>query len=116
MQRRDKIALQKILKVIEETLEIFKDTSLENFLNNKERQFAMTMSILRIGELVKNLTMNFRKNNPQVKWKAIAGFRDIMAHRYEVINMDDLYNTIKKDFPELKMQIEKILEAEERAE
>lgn len=110
MQRRDKIALQKILGVIAETLEIFGEISLENFMDNKERQFAMALSILRIGELVKNLTAEFRKNNPQVKWKAIAGFRDIIAHKYEAVDMNEVYNTVKKDFPELKMQIEKILE------
>ena len=114
MQRRDRIALQKILEVIEETLEIFGDTSLEKFLNNKERQFAMTMSILRIGELVKNLTMNFRKNNSQVKWKPIAGFRDIIAHKYDIVDMEAVYKTIRDDFPELKLQIEKILEADEQ--
>ena len=113
MQRRDKITLQKILKVLEETLEIFGDTSLEKFLSNKERQFAMTMSILRIGELVKNLTADFRKNNSQVKWKPIAGFRDIIAHKYDIVDMNEVYNTLEKDFPELKLQIEKILEAEE---
>ena len=113
MQRRDKITLQKILKVLEETLEIFRGTSLEKYLGNKERQFAMTMSILRIGELVKNLTMDFRKNNPQVKWKPIAGFRDIIVHKYDIVDMNEVYNTLKKDFPELKSQIEKILEMEE---
>ena len=110
MQHRNKIALQKILEIIKETLEIFEDTSLENFLNNRERQLAMTMLILRIGELVKNLTMEFREKNSQVKWKPIAGFRDIIAHKYDIVDMKEVYSTIKKDFPELKVQIEKILE------
>ncbi len=112
MQHRNKIALQKILEIIKETLEIFEDTSLENFLNNRERQLAMTMLILRIGELVKNLTMEFREKNSQVKWKPIAGFRDIIAHKYDIVDMKEVYSTIKKDFPELKMQIEKILESD----
>ncbi|MBQ6976986.1 MAG: DUF86 domain-containing protein [Selenomonadaceae bacterium] len=112
MQLRDKTALQKILEVIKETLNIFGDTSLENFLNNKERQLAMTMAILRIGELVKNLTMEFRDSNPQVKWKPIAGFRDIIAHKYETVDMEEVYNTVKKNFPELKLQIEQILATE----
>ena len=112
MQHRNKIALQKILDIIKETLEIFGDTSLENFLDNKERQLAMTMSILRMGELVKNVTMDFREKNPQVKWKPIAGFRDIIAHKYDIVDMKEVYNTITKDFPELKAQIEKILESD----
>ena len=72
-------------------------------------KMAMTMAILRVGELVKNLSQEFRIENPQVKWKAIAGFRDIIAHRYEAVDMEEVYKTITEDFPELKMQIEKIL-------
>ena len=46
MQLRDKTALQKILEIIKESLEIFGDIPLEKFLSNKERQLAMAMSIL----------------------------------------------------------------------
>ena len=71
---------------------------------------AMTMAILRVGELVKNLSPEFRIENPQVEWKKIAGFRDIIAHKYDIVDMESVYDTIKYNFPELKMQIEKILE------
>ena len=109
MQHKEKITLQKIFDVIEETEEIFGDTSLENFLKNNERKLAMTLTILRIGELVKNLSQDFRIENAQVKWKSIAGFRDIIAHKYDVLDMNEVYTTIKYELPELKMQIEKIL-------
>ena len=112
MQHKDKIILEKILEIIETYSEIFDGTSLENFLKNLERQSAMTMAILRIGELVKNLSQDFRNKNKQVMWKAIAGFRDIIAHKYEAVDMEEVYSTITKNFPELKSQIEKILETE----
>lgn len=110
MQHKDRIVLQKVLGVIKETEEIFADTLLEDFLKNNERKMAMTMSILRIGELVKNFSPEFRIENPQVEWKKIAGFRDIIAHKYDIVDMESVYDTIKYNFPELKMQIEKILE------
>lgn len=112
MQHRDKIVLQKILEIIEETAEIFADISFENFLKNKERQAAMAMSILRIGELVKNLSQDFRIKNPQVKWKAIAGFRDVIAHKYEAVDKKEIYKTVSRNFPELKMQITEILNSD----
>ena len=112
MQRKDRIVLQKVLGIIEETEEIFADTLIENFLKNNERKMAMTMSILRIGELVKNLSPEFRIENPQVEWKKIAGFRDVIAHKYDIVDMKSVYDTIKYNFPELKTQIEKILESE----
>lgn len=109
MQLRDRIVLQKILGVIEETEEIFSGTLLEDFLKNNERKMAMTMAILRIGELVKNLSQEFRIENLQVEWKKIAGFRDIIAHKYDIVDMESVYDTIKYNFPELKTEIEKIL-------
>ncbi len=73
-------------------------------------QNAEAMIAIKIGEFVKNLTMEFRENYSEVSWKKVAGFRDIVAHRYETLEMESVYNTIKFSYPELKMQIEKILE------
>ena len=109
MQHRDKIALEKIVNAIEEALEVFGNVSEENFLQSKTLKLAMAMSVIRIGELVKTLTMEFREKNSQVEWKAIAGFSDIAAHKYDVIDMKILYYSVKNELPELKRQIEKIL-------
>ncbi len=48
--------------------------------------------------------------NPQIEWKKIAGFRDVIANKYDIIDMESVYDTIKYNFPELKAEIEKILE------
>ena len=108
MQHRDKIALEKIVNAIEEALEVFGNVSEENFLQSKTLKLAMAMSVIRVGELVKTLTPEFREKNPQVEWKAIAGFRDIAAHKYDTLRMRDVYITIKNELPELKAQIKNI--------
>ena len=112
MQHRDKITLQKILVAIDEATEILKNISKEKFLQDTTLKLAMGMSIIRVGELVKALTEEFRKNNSQVSWKEIAGFRDVTAHRYEILDFSRVYMSIKYELPELKSQIEKILENE----
>ena len=110
MQHRDKVTLQKILIAIDEATEILKNVSKEEFLLNNTQKLAMGMSIIRVGELVKNLDFEVRRENPQVEWKDIAGFRDIASHKYDIIDMKEVYDTIKNEFPELKLEIEKILE------
>ena len=110
MQHNDKITLEKILTAINDATEVLGNIAKEEFLKNKTLNLAMGMSIIRVGELVKNLSEEIRKNNPQIEWKAIAGFRDIAAHKYEYLRMRDVYITTKNEFPELKTQIEKILE------
>ena len=110
MQRRDKVVLQKIINAIDVGLKVFNNISMEKFLNDDGMKLSMSMTIIRIGELVKNLSEEFRQKNSQIEWKAIAGFRDIAAHKYETLRMRDVYDTIKNELPELKLQIEKILE------
>ena len=112
MQHRDKISLEKIIDAIEVGLKVFNDMPLEKFLKDDGTKLAMSMTIIRIGELVKNLTPEFRENQKQIAWRDIAGFRDIAAHKYDVIDMKSLHYTIKNELPELKKQIEKILELE----
>ena len=61
MQRSDRIILQKIINAVEVGLKVFNDISLEKFLKDDEMKLAMSMTIIRIGELVKNLSEEIRK-------------------------------------------------------
>ena len=95
MQRRDRIILQKISEVIEETEKIFSDISLEDFLKNSERKTSMGMY------MVKNLSAEFRLENSHIAWKDVAAFRDVVAHRYESLDFSRVHASIKYEFPEL---------------
>ena len=110
MQHRERIALEKICSEIDFALKFVEDMTVENFLADEKTKRAVGMTAINIGELTKHLTPEFRENYPQVEWKNAARFRDIVAHKYETLNMLDVYETVTKDFPEMKSQIEKILE------
>ena len=112
MQRRDKIILQKIISEIKVAFEMLGDISLENFLEDEKTKRAVSMTAINIGELVKGLTAEFRLENNQVAWKSVAGFRYVVAHKYETLRMEEVYDSVKNEFPALKLQIEKILESD----
>lgn len=109
MQRREQIVLQKICSEIDLASKFIGDKKLEEFLEDELIKHAVGMAAINIGELTKNLSQEFRKNYPEIEWKKAAGFRDIVAHKYETLNMTDVYNTVTKSFFEMKLQIEKIL-------
>ena len=113
MQLRDKTTLKKILVAIDEAIEVFGDSKKEKLLTSKVLKLSMAMSVIRVGELVKALTLEFRRNNPQVPWRVIAGYRDVAAHKYETLDFSRVYITITEEFPELKLQIENILRSDE---
>lgn len=109
MERRDRIILQKVLSEIVIAQNMMGCYTLEQFKQNEMLMRAVGMTVINIGELVKNLTDATRLAYPHIPWKAIAGFRDIAAHKYQTLRMEDVYETVVTDFPSLKEQIEEML-------
>lgn len=67
--------------------EMVGDQTLEQFLKNELLMRAIGMTVINIGELVKNLSENCRRAYLLITWKAVAGFRDIAAHKYQTLRM-----------------------------
>lgn len=110
MQHRDRIILQKILSEIDIAFEMLGDCNESTFVNDEKLKRAVGMTVINIGELVKNVSDELRSENKEVPWKAIAGMRDIAAHKYQTLRMEDVYNTVKIDFPDLRKMLSAILE------
>lgn len=51
---------------------------------------------------VKNLSITFKEDNPQIEWKEIAGMRDKLIHRYFSVDLDIVYEVLINRLPELK--------------
>lgn len=110
MSRRDKIILQKVISEIEIGNDMLGDTQLEEFLQDEKLKRAISMTVINIGELIKNITDETRNAYPDIPWKAIAGMRDLTAHKYQTLRMEDVFNTAKVDFPDLKQELERVLQ------
>mgnify|MGYP004555576449 FL=1 len=111
MQHRDKIILDKIIDEANIATKMLSDVKQEDFVSDDILKRAAAMSVINIGELVKNLTFEFRNEYKSVPWKAISGFRDVAAHKYGTLDMNIVYNTVKIDIPMLKENIKQILES-----
>lgn len=60
MQHRDYIILQKILDEANIAIQLLGDTELGVFMESELLKRAIGMTVINIGELVKNLTNEFR--------------------------------------------------------
>ena len=108
MQHRDLIIITKILSETDIALKMVDNMSFSEFNENEMLKRAVCMTVINIGELVKSLSAEFRLSHGGIPWKAIAGFRDIAAHKYQTLHMEDVYHTVINDFPTLHDYIENI--------
>ncbi|MDX2217383.1 MAG: DUF86 domain-containing protein [Oculatellaceae cyanobacterium bins.114] len=76
---------------------------------NLEKQSAILYQIVVIGEAVKRLSADFRNQHPQVPWREIAGMRDILTHQYDRVEVDEIWDVIQDDIPQLLSMIEPLL-------
>ena len=81
----------------------------EDFFNNYILQAAIIRWLEIIGEAAKYIPENIKTTYPEIPWKQMAGMRDIVAHDYDNIEYDQVWNTIQEDIPILKIQIDKII-------
>ena len=108
MKRNINLFIQDISDSIKDIESFSKNLTKEKFGNNKLRQNAIIRSLEIIGEAVKNIPDSFKEKYPEIPWRKIAGFRDILSHAYFGVSIDRIWNIVEKDLPFLKDKIEKI--------
>ena len=106
----DGIFLMHIVDALKETIEFTNGVGMTEFLESKLLVRAVTSSFEIAGEATKNLTMEFRDAHPEVKWRDMAGFRDVLIHGYFGVDETQLWKGAKEFAPDAIAEIEKMPE------
>ena len=108
MKRDINLFIQDILENIKDIESFSKGLNKEKFENDKLKQNAVIRSLEIIGEAVKNIPNALRVRYPEIPWKNIAGFRDVIIHGYFGIDLDLVWKIIKEDLIKLKKDIQRV--------
>ncbi len=109
MKHRDYTIIKKIISEIDVAFSLLGDMSLDEFQSDEKTKRAVCMTVINIGELVKNITDESRDKYKKLPWRVAAGFRDVAAHKYQTLQMGDVYSTVKEDFPVFSDQLKEII-------
>lgn len=65
-----------------------------------------------IGEAVKHLSEDTRQAVSKIPWRQFAGFRDVLIHQYDGIDLSEVWLTVENDLPILKKAVRTLLESD----
>ena len=63
----------------------------------------------RLTESSKRVSDACKNAHPEIPWRELSGFRNVVVHDYLGIRIERILPIIQQDIPELKMKIRQIL-------
>lgn len=109
MFRTSKLYLQDIIECCENAKEYTSGMSFRELSDDKKTIDAVVRNLEIIGEAVKNIPDDIRQTKPEIEWKKVARFRDIVVHHYFKVDLEVVWDIVQNRLPELKTAVSEML-------
>ncbi|MFH1612610.1 MAG: HepT-like ribonuclease domain-containing protein [bacterium] len=107
-KKSDMARLESILDYIDDIEKItIKHGSVQGVLSDMEGQYAILMCLQQIGEILNKIKSEEYRSILPIK--GAIGFRNVIVHDYNGINLSVAKLTIEQQIPELRKTIQKIM-------
>jgi uncharacterized protein with HEPN domain len=81
----------------------------EEFLGNELIQSWMLLQLQIIGEAARAMNASTREQHPEVSWRDIIDFRNLLVHEYFRVDLMLIWRIVEQELPKLKAQINLII-------
>ena len=106
---RNQAALWDMIEAIKQIMEFTASLSCAEYRVNRMVQRAVEREFEILGEAARRISEEFRQANGDIDWRNIINLRNIIAHRYDRVEPDTLWNIIVTVLPGLLSQLELLL-------
>ena len=107
--KNDKYYATKAIDSIKTISKYINNKSYEEFVSDDELVDAVMFRLIQLIENIKNISSEFKSNNPQIPCGDIMGFRNGIVHEYGKTNYVMVYETVTQDLLELNNVLETIV-------
>lgn len=79
---------------------------IEDFTNEGRDTFDNS---LMIQDAVKRISPDLQGKYPDIPWRRIADFRNVLIHDYDDVKLSQVWNVVQNELPTLKQRLQDIL-------
>ena len=108
----DRLPMHQMLDHAREAIEIVRGHSRTELEANLVLQLALAHLLLVVGEAATRVSPAGCTRYPEVPWSKAIGTRNFIAHGYDRIDHDVVWDTIAEDFPALVTALERALSSD----
>jgi uncharacterized protein with HEPN domain len=109
---RDDTYLVDILESAKIALDYVFDKSWDEFCEDMQVQDAVVRRIEIIGEAARRISQETRDKNPQIPWREMTSMRNLVIHEYDVVDINQVWDTVQNKLPSLIEELSKIVPPE----
>ena len=109
MGKDDNYYLQKALEEANLMLEYAEGISIEKLGKDQKTLDAIVFRMIQMSEHMDKVSEAFKNSHSNIKWINIKGFRNRLVHDYGNVDLRFVFNAIKKDIPNLRQALLKII-------
>lgn len=82
----------------------------ERFIASHTIQDAVLRNLQTMAEATQRLSDAAKATRPEVEWRSIAAFRNVLVHDYLGVDLQAIWDIVQRDVPALKRAILAMLE------
>jgi len=109
MPRAYKLYLEDILRALDRIDILMADREEVAFTIEDVNVDGVLFNLITIGEAIKNIPEDVRKQMPDVRWRDIGRFRDRAVHHYFSLDMAIVWEIVTVHLPVLRTHVEALL-------
>jgi uncharacterized protein with HEPN domain len=106
---RDLVTLADVYIALTRIREFIADMTRDDFVDDEKTHSAVLLKLMIIGEAIKRLSSEFREAHSEVNWKEYAGFRDVLIHQYDDVNLETVWDIVTNELPVMFERVARIL-------
>ena len=101
--------VEDILDTMDKAEVLLEGVTYDQFEADFRINFAVVRALEIIGEATKRLPMSLRQQYPNIPWRGMAGMRDRIIHGYDSVDLQIVWDVVKRDIRQIKPKIQQIL-------